>query len=176
MIYIFDKINLSYKKVTNKVLIISFLGIFCVSFIVINYLKEVKFITAETRAIILKEQNEFSKAKLKAYLVELNIRFPHIVMAQAEMETGHFTSTIFKENRNLFGMKQATKRPTTNKGEQYNHAYYDNWKASVVDYAFFQAAYLSDIKTEKQYLEYLQQNYAEDTTYVPKLLQIINSK
>ena len=180
MIFKYDKETLSYKKVTGKWVLIT-LGIvilisLCISAFTLRHINEVKFISEETKAIILQEADkdkEFSREKLKAYILELNIKYPHIVMAQAEIETGHFTSQIFKENHNLFGMKVATKRPTTNKGEENGHAYYDNWRESVVDYAFYSAQYLSDIKTEKAYLEYLSQSYAEDTNYVAKIRKII---
>lgn len=183
MIFKFDKETLSYKKITGKTAII-FLSLLLTSILVCclliaNNINKVNFISEETKAIILKEadkENEFSEKKLKAYLLELNIKYPHIVMAQAKIETGNFTSQIFKENNNLFGMKVANKRPSTNKGEQYNHAYYNNWKESVVDYAFFAAAYLNKIKTEDEYLEYLRQNYAEDTTYVSKIINIVKSE
>jgi uncharacterized FlgJ-related protein len=87
---------------------------------------DVSFISEETKAIILREAdkaNEFTPEKLKAYILELNIRFPYIVYAQAQLETGEFKSKIFKENNNIFGMKVARKRPTTNKGEENGHAY-----------------------------------------------------
>lgn len=137
---------------------------------------DVSFISEETKAIILREAdkaNEFSPEKLKAYILELNIKFPHIVYAQAKLETGEFKSKIFKENNNLFGLKQAKRRPTTNKGEENGHAYYDNWKESVVDYGFYSARFLCEIKTEDEYFQYLSQNYAEDPNYVVKLKQII---
>lgn len=181
MIYKYDKENLNYKKVTGKTILISLAFILVVSLIVslftLRNLNKVKFISEETKAIILREadkENEFSPEKLKAYILELNIKYPHIVMAQSQIETGAWTSPIFKQNHNLFGMKVATKRPTTNKGEENGHAYYENWKESVVDYAFYSAQYLSDIKSEKEYLEYLARSYAEDTNYVYKIKKIIN--
>ena len=73
-------------------------------------------------------------------------------------------------------MKVAKKRPTTNKGEENGHAYYETWQESVVDYAFYQAQYLNDIKTESDYFVYLKQNYAEDTNYVDRLKRIINEE
>ena len=183
MLYKFDKTTLNYKKVTGKWILATLAIILLVSSIVsvctIRNINEVKFISEETKAIILREadkENEFTPEKFKAYILELNIKYPHIVMAQAEIETGHFTSTIFKQNHNLFGMKVATKRPTTNKGEENGHAYYDNWKESVVDYAFYSAQYLSDIKTEAEYLAYLKRSYAEDSGYVYKIQKIINKK
>lgn len=136
-------------------------------------LNKVEYITEETRMLILNEENKFSEDKLKEYILSLNIKFPHIVLAQAKLESGYFKSKMFKENNNFFGMKVARKRPTTNKGEQYGHAYFDSWRDCVVDYAFYQAAYLHDIKTEQQYFAYLGANYAEDPDYVNKLKKII---
>lgn len=174
MLYTYDKTNLRFNKISPIIIISMLFIMFLVSFIIAHKLDEIKVVSDETKAIVLQEENEFSRDKLKAYILELNIRFPHIVLAQAELESGHFTSKIFRENNNLFGMKVATKRPTTNKGEEHGHAYYDNWRESVVDYGFFSAQYLSDIKTEKQYLEYLGKNYAEDSTYVNKIIKLIN--
>lgn len=181
MIFKYDKETLTYRKITRKAILICLACILVLSLIcsifTIRNVDKVRFISEETKAIILREadkENEFSPEKLKAYILELNIKYPHIVMAQSQIETGHWTSPIFKQNHNLFGMKVATKRPTTNKGEENGHAYYENWKESVVDYAFYSAQYLSDIKTEKEYLDYLSRSYAEDTGYVWKIRKIIN--
>ena len=45
-------------------------------------------------------------------------------------------------------MKQARARATTANGTQLGHAYYDDWKESVTDYALYQAAYLNKIRKE----------------------------
>lgn len=134
--------------------------------------ESIKYIPEETKTLVINENIKFSEEKLKEFILQLNIRFPHIVLAQAKLESGYFKSKMFKENHNLFGMKVARKRPTTNKGEQFGHAYFDNWKDCVVDYAFYQAAYLSDIKTEEQYYLYLSANYAEDEEYVNKIKKL----
>lgn len=182
MIYKYDKTTLNYKKITGKwiimVLALTLISIAFTSAITLNRLNDVRFISEETKAIILREadkQNEFNREKLKAYILELNVKYPHIVMAQAELETGGFKSKIFKENHNLFGMKVATKRPTTNKGEENGHAYYESWRESVVDYAFYSAQYLSNIKSEAEYFDYLSQSYAEDPNYIIKLKEIIKN-
>jgi hypothetical protein len=178
MIYRFDKKTLTFKNVFASW--VFFVTILCTTLVavVIGIIRvnDVSFISEETKAIILRESdkaNEFSPEKLKAYVLELNIRFPYIVYAQAQLETGEFKSKIFKENNNLFGLKQAKRRPTTNKGEENGHAYYNSWKDSVVDYAFYSAQYLSHIKTEDECFQYLSQNYAEDPNYVVKLKKII---
>jgi flagellum-specific peptidoglycan hydrolase FlgJ len=70
-------------------------------------------------------------------------------------------------------MKEAKARSTTALGTQLGHAYYNNWKESVLDYALFQNAYMNKIRKEKQYLKYLDKNYAEASNYDKNLLQII---
>jgi hypothetical protein len=180
MIYFFDKKELTYKNVTKKLITYSVIG--CIlstlvlSSLMLYIFNDVKYITEETKLSILKEKNEFSSEKLKNALVSLNVKFPHIVYAQAKLETGNFTSKIFKENNNLFGMREARVRPTTNKGTENNHAYFDTWYDSVLDYAFYQASYLSDIKTESEYFQYLSQNYAEAPNYIEVLQKTINAE
>ena len=106
-------------------------------------------------------------------LKRLNVRYPYIVLAQSILETGYWESRIYQENNNLFGMKQARARATTAKGTQLGHAYYDNWKESVTDYALYQAAYLNKLRSESKYLKYLDKNYAEAKNYDDALLTII---
>ena len=115
---------------------------------------------------------DFTEEKLIEYVKELNIKFPHIVLAQARLESGNFKSNIFKENNNLFGMKEAKQRISTNKGTNLGHAKYESWKECVLDYALYQATYLSKFKTEEQYYSYLADNYAANGRYV-KLLKDI---
>jgi len=98
---------------------------------------------------------------------------PDIVYAQAMLESNNGRSKIFRESNNLFGMKLAKNRPTTAIDEQFGHAYYSTWKASVIDYALYQSAYLRGLSKES-YFKYLSQNYAEDVEYVNKLKAIIN--
>jgi hypothetical protein len=62
-------------------------------------------------------------------------------LAQAKWESTHFTSEIFYDNNNLFGMKLAKIRPTTAIGKHKlhgNHAAYNNWQDSVKDYKLWQ--------------------------------------
>lgn len=126
---------------------------------------------------------EFSES-LETYIQLKQIKYPHIVYAQALLETGEFTSTIYKRNNNLFGMKyvKTTKysRPTVAQGKRYGHAYYADWKSSVDDYLLWQQAveqYLFlPIQTEEQYFKLLGARYAESPIYVSCLKQIIKKK
>lgn len=56
-----------------------------------------------------------------------------ILTAQSAHETGNFTSRIFRNNKNYFGMKLAKKRRTTAEGELFNHAKFANLEDSVKD-------------------------------------------
>jgi uncharacterized FlgJ-related protein len=141
------------------------------SFSVFKLIKTVEYVSEETKLVIIKEQNEFSREKLIEYLLLLNVRYPDIALAQAEIESANFTSKIFKESNNLFGMKQSRRRPSTALGEEFGHAYYSTWKESVLDYALYNATFLSKVNTQEEYLQYLRQNYAEDPNYINKLLE-----
>lgn len=184
-LYTFDAKEMRYKK-NNK-----FIALFTFNFLILAFmvywnisqtvktnekLTDIEYISEETKIMIINKHNEFSEEKLKEYLLDINVRFPHIVMAQAKLESNNFKSKIFRENHNMFGMKVATKRPTLNKGEEHNHAYYDSWRESVLDYAFYQSAYLFDLKTENDYYDYLAGSYAEDPNYIIKVRSIANKE
>jgi flagellum-specific peptidoglycan hydrolase FlgJ len=130
-------------------------------------------LTPEEKLIIIREYNGFTKEALEDKIKSLNFKFPYIILAQSIQETGNYKSTIFRENNNLFGMKEAVLRTNLAKGTNRGHAYYDTWQDSLIDYALYSATYLSDIKTEGEYFEYLRQNYAEDKSYVTRLKALI---
>jgi len=125
----------------------------------------------EKEVLILnfQQKDDFSEQELINMLKDLNVKYPYIVLAQSRIETGRFTSKIFRENHNLFGMKQARVRINTAKGTQYNHAYYETWRESVYDYTFYQARYLGKAKSEEEYFYTLGQSYAEAPKYVQAL-------
>jgi uncharacterized FlgJ-related protein len=177
MLYTYCKRSLVFNRIKpSKIIKLFFIAIAIFTsamYLTYNYAKyraleqsidEVHF---EEQVIIVNQRinNDFSKEALAEELKRLNVKYPHIVMAQAMIESGHFQSNIFRSNHNLFGMKEARQRVTTARGTNLNHAYYENWKESVIDYAMFQAAYLKDLKTEAAYLLYLDANYAEAQGY-----------
>ena len=108
-----------------------------------------------------KEKDKFTEEKFVEELKRLNVRYPHIVMAQSILETGHWKSRVFKANHNLFGMKQANIRINTAKGTNLNHAYYENWQESLYDYAFYQCRYMTSARNEAEYFLALDASYAE---------------
>lgn len=177
-VYTFNDQSLQFEKINHHKINL-FLGlILCCLFLILGSLVIPKsspktILTEYEKIAIIEQEGEFSHDKLILKLKEFNFKFPYIVYAQSLVETGGFTSRIFKENHNLFGMKQASVRLNLAKGTQYNHAYYDTWEQSVIDYALYAASYLKELNTEEKYFTYLGQHYAEDPNYVIKLKKLI---
>lgn len=113
----------------------------------------------------------FSEEALIQAIKKMKFKHPHVVLAQAKVETGHFKSNIFRENNNLFGMKVAWNRPTTAVGRNRGHAVYRNWRESLLDYALY-SSYYTNHKTETELYAHLEDSYAEDPRYV-KLLRAV---
>jgi uncharacterized FlgJ-related protein len=172
-LFSYNKNSLEYNKVSLLPYMLLFIILTLLSYMY-GFLegredKIIKLTPQEKELILINVQDTsltFSEEKLISLMNELNIKFPHIVLAQAKVESGNYTSKIFRENHNLFGMKEARVRIHTAQGTQFNHAYYNTWRESVYDYAFYQCRYLSNINTEDEYLSYLGQSYAEATNYV----------
>ena len=188
MLYTYCKESLSFKKVKakRKHVVGSSIFILAAYFLLATAFNKVKadayengievaVDTLEPEVVVLVDADSynFSQEALVKEIKRLNIRFPHIVLAQAILETGYYESRIYQENNNLFGMKQARARSTTAVGTQLGHAYYDHWKESVMDYALYQNAYVNKIRNEGKYLKYLDKNYAEAKNYDEKLKTII---
>lgn len=172
-LYTFNKEKLYFEEMSILSLVLKVAITFIVLFIIISFQisprPSLENLSNEEKLIVIREYNDFSEEKLKELIYSLNFKFPDIVFAQAKLESSNFNSTIFKENNNLFGMKEASIRATLAKGTNRGHAYYDNWQNSVIDYALYYSTYLYKIKTKEEYYEYLRQNYAEDSNYVNKL-------
>ena len=188
--YCYDSKNLSLKKesVLNNIkrnyifyiifsTLISLLSIFLFKLLFIPSisLKEVPSLKSKYEKVCIAEvQNNFTEEKFINKIKQLNLNYPHIVYAQAMLESGNFTSKIFKENNNMFGMKQARVRINLAKSTQYNHAYFETWEDCLLDFAFHRATYFSKLKTEQDYYNYLGKYYAEDPSYISKLKSMVN--
>ena len=171
MIYFYDKQNLQFKKVNRKKMGIVLLSVFAILAFSTSITPGIRS-NKETITVVEHDTvytQQFSEENLIRYMKELNIKYPHIVLAQARIESGTYTSAIFKENHNLFGMKKAYQRATTAIGRNRGHAQYDHWTHSVIDYALWQNKYLSRAKNESEYYEYLGRHYAEANHYIASL-------
>lgn len=112
---------------------------------------------------------------LKNLLEKNKIKFSHIVLAQAKLESKSFTSPLAVTNKNIFSMKVAATRFTfaINDHDFGNYAMYESYSDCVLDYKAWQkqCAYL--INDEDRYYELLGRIYAEDPQYVSKLKSLV---
>lgn len=120
--------------------------------------------------------NKFTRQEFADLLYNCNVKYPHIVMAQAIIESGTFTSSIFKKNNNMFGMRMPRTRSTTAIGERNGFAYYNTWKDCVYDYALYQSQAMRTCDNEEEYYQALEERYAQDTAYVPALKLTIKNQ
>lgn len=176
MYYKYNKKTMQYSKLNWTSISIKTLGIIILISLLINLSFKTtaknEYTEAEVK-IIVDRENTFSEEKLVNLIKHLNFKFPHIVYAQAVLESNNFKSNMFIENNNMFGMKEAMVRISTAKGTQNGHAFYDDWKDCLYDYALYSARYLGSITSEEDYLNYISQNYAEDGEYINKLKKVI---
>lgn len=103
---------------------------------------------------------------------------PFLIYSQAVHETGNFTSAIYKENNNLFGMKQARVRENTATGENRGHATYNSLFDSVIDYILRQKNFnikAQLFQTEIYINDTFNSGYAEDTSYMTKWRNLYKS-
>lgn len=121
----------------------------------------------------------FSEDLLKKCLEFEGVKYQDIVLLQSQLETGHYTSDIFLNGNNLFGMKYPSRRPTVATGIYKGHAQYKHWSDSVIDYVLWQEYYLSrGYRLEGEidsdfYLVFLKCiPYAEDKRYIRKLVEM----
>jgi len=97
-----------------------------------------------------------------AVLIELkrqDIKHPDIVLAQAKLETAHYTSDVCKRNNNLFGLMR---------GDKYHH--FPHWRNSIK----FYKEHIQSRYNGGNYYAFLNRiGYAEDKEYTQKLKELI---
>lgn len=104
-------------------------------------------------------QLPFTPENLQKEIQKQGIVYPDVALAQAKWESTHFTSRIFQENNNLFGMRLAYQRDTTAIGKNRNHAKYKNWQDSVKDYKLWQSSNGMDKLPKDKYIAKLSDVY-----------------
>lgn len=92
-----------------------------------------------------------------------------LIYGQSRLETGNFWSNIYKENKNLFGMKKPSIRKTKVVGENRGHATYLTHWGSIYDYFLRQKHFNINYENKRQYIDDTQSSgYAEDLEYKEK--------
>ncbi len=100
-------------------------------------------------------------------IMKEEIKFADIVLRQAILETGWFTSYNCLVRNNLFGMKGGVKCSENPNG----YKIYDNWIQSIRAYKRWQRHNYGD--SDQNYYEFLKGiGYAESPNYIEKLKSI----
>lgn len=107
----------------------------------------------------------------------IGIKFAIVPIAQSSIETAWWTSKIWEENRNGWGMKYNNRGHAV--GVNRGHAKYTSSAQSLLDYKVWQQKCLKlrpDINTEEEYIQMLDNlplckgcRYAEDPIYTDKV-------
>ena len=108
----------------------------------------------------------FTEDRMISYAKQIGIKYIDVMVAQSRIETGWYSSAIFLEGANLFGMKLAKRRPTTASGEHRKHAKYSNWLRSVEDYKLWQEMVLNKVSSREEYMNYIAKYYAQNPNYL----------
>ncbi len=103
--------------------------------------------------------NNLNEDVLLKFINLLDIQYPEIVLNQAKLETGNFTSQRFKKYNALFGFQKSDSEIIK----------YKSWKESVIDYKCWQ---MKRLKNNENYYDFLVRiKYASDSNYINKLKQ-----
>lgn len=122
------------------------------------YKPKVKELTFDT-SISNRDSVILNDSVLYDYLITLHVKHPKIVLNQAKLESGNYTSKRFKQYNALFGFQTSEK----------NILKYDSRQESVIHYKIFQ---MKRLKEDEDYYEFLiRVSYAQDSLYINKLKQ-----
>lgn len=110
---------------------------------------------------------ELNDSTLYLALEYYNIKHPRIVLAQAKLESGNYTSAHCIKRNNLFGLYNSKRK------EYYS---FDHWTDCLLKYKqCFQSKDLN-YSTDEEYIDYLLEiGYATDPLYKDKIMGIINN-
>jgi flagellum-specific peptidoglycan hydrolase FlgJ len=120
-------------------------------------MRAVIFIILLTAAICSKGQ---TVAEVRAEIIRQGIPHAEIVLAQARLETGNFTSKLCRTKHNIFGIRA---------GKKYKS--YRRWQDCVADY---KRCISSRYKGGDYYAFLRRIGYAEDMRYVEKIKKFKN--
>lgn len=90
-------------------------------------------------------------------LVNLGCLLPNVALAQFKLETGHFKSSICRENKNIAGIRNS-KSPLVI-GMNRGHCVYKSYRNCLRDY----------VRVQNKYLQKIDGRYAEAKGYINEL-------
>ena len=118
----------------------------------------------------INKPEEINDSILYKFLIDNEAWYPEILLKQAKLESGNYTSNIYKNSNNLYGMKKVGKRQTTQTSTYNGYGVYNNWCLSVLDRMLWDMFYFKNEKPNKEDYLKAMSIYAEDTLYRTKIL------
>jgi uncharacterized FlgJ-related protein len=122
---------------------------------------ELKVETLVVDTLALNKDNFYKVCEL------YEIKFPEIVYAQARLESGHFTSSVFKKTNNMLGLYDSK-----------NKCYYSfkHWTHCLKGYHDYVQVKYEGGNHPKDYYQWLSDlPYATDTLYINKLQYLVKN-
>jgi flagellum-specific peptidoglycan hydrolase FlgJ len=146
------------------------LGVFifglCAGFLLRN--QEIKILAK--KAIIVQDSLNISQL-----LEKHKIKFSHIVLAQAKLESNNFKSDLFIKYNNFCGLRIAGQRYcfAINNYDYGAFAKYSTIEDCVKDIKSWQIQNALFLTTDDQYFELLEKVFCKDKDYVKRLKELI---
>lgn len=103
---------------------------------------------------VLLEDMPLTDSAITSELVKLGCVLPNVALAQFRIETGHFTSAICKENKNIAGIRNSTSPLSI--GKNRGHNVYATYRDCLKDY----------VRVQNKYLHNIDGHYAEAKGYI----------
>lgn len=169
-LYKYNQKTMQFDKV-KTFSAIKYVFIISVLFSLVGFSSAVKVNTLIEKIPVLiqpEEELQFSEEWLLDKFKQYNIMYPEFTLKQAKLESGNFTSNVFKQNNNIFGFKQAQSRPTTAIGTQFNHAFYESIDHCILDMALWQTSYCKGLNYN-QYRQLVGEIYSETGDYLNRV-------
>ncbi len=156
----FENVENSYKKPFYILLLISLFltASICLSFNLLNQQNiELNIKTGER--IEFEIHNLRTLQKVDSFIDILPFKDKNLIKRQYRLESGNLKSNVARKNNNLFGIKNAEKRPQLGRKSKINdYRHYENWMLSIFDRYLYELNYGTKLK-----------NYSEDENYKKKI-------
>ena len=103
----------------------------------------IKYIDRTDTIILEKKPMPLTDSAITHELTKLGCVLPNVALAQFKVETGHFTSAICKENKNIAGIRNSASPLSI--GKNRGHNVYKTYRDCLKDYVRIQNKYLKAI-------------------------------
>lgn len=104
---------------------------------------------------------EISDSILYDALIHYEVRYPKSVLAQAKLESGNYTSYVYKTKNNFLGLYNSRKK---------DYYEFEHWTQCIIAYKKLVEYKLKEGENYHDFLERI--GYAEDPAYVDKVKTI----